>query len=325
LISEGEPISLVARYFDVTNVTLNRWLKESQSQCRPIVSKNKGGRPRRLSESQLCQLEQLLLQGAAAHGWSNNLWTSKRVNEVIRRHFDTEFHPLHVCRILKNYLHWTRQKPVNRLRDRNETEIAQWKSETIKHIEAAATRRSAFLVFVDESGFMLAPTVRHTFAPRGQTPVNRICDPHARISVIGAIAVSPIRRQLRFRYHLLQDNANFRGEEVMRFIGQLERSIAAPMTLIWDSIPIHRACNLWEYIRKRSTLRVKTFPPYASELNPVDGVWAYVKYDRLPNFAPSNLGELRIKLRYEFSRVRKHQRVLRHCVRRTGLALDGFS
>ena len=31
------------------------------------------------------------------------------------------------------------------------------------------------------------------------------------------------------------------------------------------------------------------FPPYASKLNPADGIWGYVKYGRLPNYAPPDL------------------------------------
>src|SRR5208337_1323523 len=53
-------------------------------------------------------------------------------------------------------------------------------------IPQRARRRHAYIVFVDEAGFMLAPVVRRTWAPRGCTPVTRTSEPHGRISVIGA-------------------------------------------------------------------------------------------------------------------------------------------
>jgi hypothetical protein len=34
-----------------------------------------------------------------------------------------------------------------------------------------ASRLNATLVFLDESGLMMAPLVRRTWAPRGQTPI----------------------------------------------------------------------------------------------------------------------------------------------------------
>ena len=39
-------------------------------------------------------------------------------------------------------------------------------------------------MFLDESGFMLTPTVRRTLAPRGKTPILRGWDRHDRLSVI---------------------------------------------------------------------------------------------------------------------------------------------
>ncbi len=66
-----------------------------------------------------------------------------------------------------------------------------------------ARRRGAHIVFIDEAGFMLAPLVCRTWAPRGCTPTIKVADDHARISVIGAISVSPTRRCFRFHYRLL--------------------------------------------------------------------------------------------------------------------------
>jgi hypothetical protein len=37
----------------------------------------------------------------------------------------------------------------------------------------SARRRGALIVFQDESGFLLLPSVRSTWAPRGKTPVLR--------------------------------------------------------------------------------------------------------------------------------------------------------
>lgn len=146
------------------------------------------GRPRKLSSVQLEILRELLSQGAAAHGWHNDLWTIKRVVEVIRRHFNV------VCSlgggyiILSRYLGWSPQRPVTQLRERDNVQIANWKAETFPRILTEAAQRKATLMFIDESGFLLAPTLRRTFAPRGSRPVVKVSDPHGRISAIGAIA-----------------------------------------------------------------------------------------------------------------------------------------
>src|SRR5690606_27272177 len=54
-----------------------------------------------------------------------------------------------------------------------------------------ACRRGATIAFIDETGFRLQPVNRRTWAPCGETPVQRAWDRYDRLSVIGAITISP--------------------------------------------------------------------------------------------------------------------------------------
>src|SRR4030066_72860 len=60
-----------------------------------------------------------------------------------------------------------------------------------------ARRLGAHLVFVDESGFLLIPSVHKTWAPRGQTPIIRHRYQRDKISVISGLSVSPVRQRRR--------------------------------------------------------------------------------------------------------------------------------
>jgi len=62
------------------------------------------------------------------------------------------------------------------------------------------------------------------------------------------------------------------------------------------------------------------FPLHAPELNPVDRVWGYVKYNRIPNFAPPDLGILRSTLTREFDRVGSMPDLLKSLIGSTGRA-----
>lgn len=148
--------------------------------------------------------------------------------------------------------------------------------------------RDTLILSVDEAGFMLAQLRRRTWAPRGCAPVVRISEPHGRISVVGAITISPEGRHFCFYFQLSADNTNFRGESVAQFIEYVRRRVPGPITLLWDQILIHQPVT--DYLaRHRSVVVVEPFPPYAPELNPVDNVWPYVKYNRLPNYTPPYL------------------------------------
>lgn len=57
-------------------------------------------------------------------------------------------------------------------------------------------RLGAHLVFIDESGFLLIPNLKRTWAPRGQTPTVVYNFKHRKISAITALAISPKRRRI---------------------------------------------------------------------------------------------------------------------------------
>jgi transposase len=178
------------------------------------------------------------------------------------------------------------------------------------------------LVFVDESGFMMTPTIRRTFAPRGSTPVNKICDPHGRVSVVGAITISPERTFLGFRYQMLGDNVNFRGPSIIEFLKQLRNQLCGPISIVWDQIIIHSSGVVLDYLRTVPETVTEFFPPYSPELNPVDRAWFYLKYDRLPNYAPTTIARLRSTVESEIKRLQHQPDLLRSFIRQSEVPLS---
>jgi putative transposase len=297
------------------------WVDRARSNHR--VRRPGGGRPRRLTADQANRLRELLSEGATAHGWQNDLWTLRRVDQIVRKKLGETMCITSLWRALKEQLGWTLQKPVQQLRDHDDQEIERWKREEFTRIKQDASRRHAHLLFIDESGFMLTPTRRRTYAPRGSGPVIKVTDPHAKISAIAAIAVSPECRNARIIYQLSDDDGNFNGANISAFLRRLSDEVNNRITIIWDSIRIHSAEPVKDLLRGRNTLVLEQFPPNAAGLNPVDGVWSYIKYGRLPNYAPCDLGELRKTLTAELRRLQKQPELLFSFIRRTDLVLDG--
>jgi hypothetical protein len=178
-----------------------------------------------------------------------------------------------------------------------------------------------YIVFVDETGFMLAPLARRTLAPRGKTPILKVSASHGKISVIGAMALQRPTNQFSFFFELLGDNANFRGGSVAAFVKRLRTQLTGSITLLWDNYCIHRARPVKDYIESTPTIEVVEFPPYAPELNPVDYVWSYVKYGRLANYCPANLTELRQRITDELTLVASQSGLLSALFKRAGLPL----
>jgi transposase len=320
LVEQGESRGGVARILGIHPGSISRWRRQARHGGGLAAKPAEGPKPR-LSAGQLGEREQLLLRGATAHGWVNDLWTAGRVTTLIQRHFGVRFHPEHVRKILKQRLNWSSQRPQRQHPDGNDEAIALWVAEQFPRILRAAASRNAHLVFVDETGFMLNPLVRRTFAPRGKTPVCRVADPHARISGIAALTVDPRRQRVGLVYHMLGDNANFRGPGIAYFVRKLLAEIGGPLTVLWDRITIHSCEDVEQCLRKAPGVVTEPFPPHTPKLNPADGIWGYIKYGRLPNYAAPDLDLLRTTVTAELDRLRQEEGLLRSFIRHTKLPL----
>jgi hypothetical protein len=191
--------------------------------------------PPGLTDADLRRLEALLTKGAKAHEWLNQLWTAARMARLIEREFRISYHPEHVRKILKRRLGWTSQKPRRKARERNDKEVARWVGDEFPRIVREAWRR-AYLVFLDESGFRLTPTVRRTLAPRGRTPVLDAWDRRDRWSGISCITLSSAAGRPGLYFHLLDHNVH--ADDAVDFLAEVHRRLG-PLTVVRDRNQIH--------------------------------------------------------------------------------------
>jgi transposase len=257
-----------------------------------LTAKAVPGAKRRLTDTQLGKLERLLLKGAPAHGFPNELWTAARVAEVIKRHFGVEYHPEHVRKLVKRRLKWTSHKPQTRARQRNDKEVERWKADEFPRILREAWRRGAHIAFLDEAGFMLEPLVRRTLAPRGKRVVLRCSAKHDRISVIGCVTLSPQAMRVGLYYWPLI-NRNVRGKEVVEFLEYLIHKVPGEWTVVWDRNNTHgksKVVNAW--LARHPNVVVEDFPGYEPGANAAEWVWSWAKYGKLCNFYPADVEEL---------------------------------
>ena len=124
-VSEGWTRRDVATFLGVHPETVAEWVRAHRTGGdKALAAKPHPGPTPRLSGEQLRELEPLLLQGAKAHGWHNDLWSAHRVAEVIRRRFGVEYHTEHVRKIIRRRLGWSSQVPQKKARQRNDEKIA---------------------------------------------------------------------------------------------------------------------------------------------------------------------------------------------------------
>lgn len=167
----------------------------------------------------------------------------------------------------------------------------------------------------------MAPLVRRSWAPLGQTPVLQQRGAHHRkVSVIGALCVGPARDDLRF-YFRLHPNADIRSQQVVTFLRQLGRELRGPCVLVWDRLNAHRSKRTQAYLAERPDWQVFYFPGYAPELNPVEYVWSNWKASRMANLAKYAIDDLADAARHHGRSLQRCPSLLRSFVAHSPLSL----
>jgi transposase len=135
LLKAGNTLSAVARAVSASVSSVFRWYetyrKKGLTGLRPRPTP---GWPPKLSLSQKKRLTTVLVKGPLAAGYRTDLWTLKRVAQMIRKQFGVAYHPCHVWKLLGS-LGWSCQKPERRALQRDEAAIAHWKRSRWPHIK----------------------------------------------------------------------------------------------------------------------------------------------------------------------------------------------
>ena len=184
-----------------------------------------------------------------------------------------------------------------RAKEQNDKEVERWRDDEFPRIIRESWQRDATLVFLDEAGFMLTPTVRRTLAPCGQTPILSAMQRHDRISVISCVALGvrgKRQQQPELYFELLPEGLNATAEDIVAFLKDLRQEVPGPLTIVWDRHNIHsRARLVKQWLAGQKDVVLEDLPAYAPQLNPDEMVWAWLKYGRLANLAAADARELR--------------------------------
>ena len=129
LFKEDVTLAEIARCVDASVSSVRRWKQAWKTGgTAALAAKPHPGPPSKLSLDQQERLCDLLVEGARAAGYDNDLWTCRRVTALIEQHFGVSYHFNHVGRLL-HALGFSPQQPLRRARERDEEAIERWRRE----------------------------------------------------------------------------------------------------------------------------------------------------------------------------------------------------
>ena len=112
--------------YDVNPSSVCRWNQVLKEKGKDGLRQRKApGKSPKLSNEQQSALRKILLKGAAAYGYKTDLWTLKRVAEVIQEEFDVTYHFLSLSYVLHR-MNFSPQKPKKKAAERDEIAVRTW-------------------------------------------------------------------------------------------------------------------------------------------------------------------------------------------------------
>jgi transposase len=142
LLDQGRGVREVAGMVGASPAAVTRWRQAYEKRGEAgLCAKAHPGRTPKLSLKQRRKLIRLLKLSPGQHGYRTELWTLKRVAEVIRKHFGVRYDPSGVWHVLRA-MDWSCQKPERRARERDEKAIERWRKKDWPRIKKREKKRA---------------------------------------------------------------------------------------------------------------------------------------------------------------------------------------
>lgn len=271
-VQAGENPTDVARILGINIRTLFRWLSLYRGGgWQNLDASKRGGRPKKLDSKAMKWIyDTVTLKNPLQLKFPFALWTSKMVQELIKKRLGVKLSRSSVWRLL-GQLGLSAQKPLWRAYQQDPEKVQKWIEEEYPEIRREATKVGAEIYFQDEAGVRSDFHNGTTWAKRGKTPI--VSSTGARFSANMISAVSP-RGKMRF----MVTKRNVTATVFIEFLKRLLINALGPVFVIVDGHPAHKAKIVKRFVEEQEG-RLKLFflPPYSPELNPDEYVWNHLK------------------------------------------------
>lgn len=266
----------VAIAYQVDYSTLYRWCQRCirQQDFSELERKSGSGRPNILDFNHRKQLAEIVMKPASIFGYVTDFWTCRRLIQVTETQLKFRISQPTMWRLLRD-MGLTYQKPERRYFEANEQQRKNWIRYEIPKIRRTVNKYRAILYFQDESHISLTAVLGKTWAPKGQTPIQRVTGNRGGISAMSAISKTG---QLVFQLH----QKRITSVEVIDFLTQLlKHHKSRHLVVVMDQAPPHTSKKTVSFINEQNRLHVFYLPSYSPDWNPDEQVWNHLKHQEL--------------------------------------------
>jgi transposase len=261
---DGYPVTELMVIFAVTRKTIYTWLDAwEQDRLVGLYDRPGRGRKRTFNDEEQQQIRDW------AKATPNNL---NAVLGKIKEKWKVEVSKTTVKRILKSFsMSWRRlRRTLAKQPDPVEYETQKQQLEVLKRQDE---QNELDLRYMDESGFCLTPYVPYAWQEKGETleiPSQR----SKRLNVLGLM-----NRRNELAPYVFDKSIN--SEVVIACIDDFSQTCECRTVIVMDQASVHKSAAIEAKIEAWKARNVELFwlPPYSPELNLIEILWRFMKYE----------------------------------------------
>ena len=264
LIEEGYQIEELIKIFAVSRKTIynwrNNWLNRGLGG---LYNRPGTGRKEIFNHEQKLQIKQWVKHH------NKNL---KPVIEKAKKEWGIKTSKDTIKRILKYFkMKWKRLRKI--VGGKPEQGLYERKKQILSALNKLSLQEAIDLRYLDESGFCLTPYVPYAWQ---DTEEQQGIESKAskRLSVIGLLNKNHELYSYVFECRITSD-------VVIKFIDNFATTIQKPTVIVIDNAPIHTSNAFREKIAqwKQQKLEIFWLPTYSPQLNSIEILWRFMKYE----------------------------------------------
>lgn len=314
-VLSGQSIDSVSKTLKFDRSTIHRWLQQydKSKNLENLKPKMRSGRPKKSSDKIRKSLLKDLLQPASRFGFETDFWTCRRLIQHVGKKFKIKISQPTMWRLLREAA-MTYQRPEKRYKEADPIAQAEWIENELPKIKRMAREINAILYFEDEASVQLAPVLGKTWAPRGQTPIQKVTGNRGSIAAISAVSSDG-----RLIFNLRR--GRFKSQEIINFLLQmLKHHPRRHVVVIMDQAKPHVSKMTKAFVASQKRLHVFYLPSRSPELNPDEKIWNHLKNQELKSHQATNLTDLEKLTRNKLHKMSKDPALLRGIFLRSDIA-----
>jgi transposase len=277
LSHQGYTIKELSRIFQVDRITVYHWFDHWESRCFAGLYDRKGrGRPPIFNQDQKDQIREWIKL------YPKNL---NKVISLVQESYGISASKSTIKRVLKSMkLTWRRiRRKVNGQPD---PEDDRQKREALEILIAEDREGIIDLRYFDESGFCLVPYIPYAWQEPGET-ISIESGSSKRLNVLGFM-----NKRNDLEAYTIDGSVD--SAVVVHFFNAFCQTIQDPTVVVVDNASIHRSKCFQQELPKweKEGLLVFYLPEYSPELNRIEILWRFMKYEWIEFWAYTSFDHL---------------------------------